>query len=554
MDHQSLMRLSLSSVRFLYYRIPITNQPINKVRFSHQVLQRALSSYSDEPLMVSSRQSQAHSSLLRLKMRESKQHLQHLPGGWRPPPGGYRRQGGHCRNQVIYRHFASDNSGHGDDKSSSSEDKEFSHGKMSYIEARKRGVIQGRRSLLPMERVGGMLETDLDGEEVPHQPPSKIVHDVQDEVSANLTSDSHSSTPLTDRSIGSTAAGSGGSAAMWQPATHHNSPPMIDGEMVIALRENFKRHEFLCRMFRLDAQNRFRCKYGVILHADIVGHQAGRTFSTDLDIDIMIRRPTLEEFVLYMRRTPVISYPKDCCTMLMMIDASPGDVILEAGTGSGAMTLFLSRAVGERGRVHSFEAREVHQKRAMKNINQWRSSWNVCHPEHHWPQNVSFHLGKLESRCKDLGPSLLVDGAVIDMERPYAAIPTLAERLKPGKSAVIYVANITQIIDIAEFLRVNEYPLTMERVLDVTHKAWVVNQARRHSGTSLSDPRLTVDPNSSDQSDGEDEGYNPLRQKTQYIEDDVPKYIARPHNNQFGHTAFLVSLRKIESSTSTYKM
>ena len=63
-------------------------------------------------------------------------------------------------------------------------------------------------------------------------------------------------------------------------------------------------------MFRLDAQNRFRCKYGVILHADIVGHQAGRTFSTDLDIDIMIRRPTLEEFVLYMRRTPVISYPK----------------------------------------------------------------------------------------------------------------------------------------------------------------------------------------------------------------------------------------------------
>ena len=53
----------------------------------------------------------------------------------------------------------------------------------------------------------------------------------------------------------------------------------------------------------------------------------------------------------------------------------------------------------------------------------------------------------------------------------------------------------------------NEYPLTMERVLDVTHKAWVVNQARRHSGTSLSDPRLTVDPNSSDQS-GKGHTYN----------------------------------------------
>ena len=59
--------------------------------------------------------------------------------------------------------------------------------------------------------------------------------------------------------------------------------------------------------------------------------------------------------------------------------------------------------------------------------------------------SVVYFKGKLESRCKDLGPSLLVDGAVIDMERPYAAIPTLAERLKPGKSAVIYVANITQV-------------------------------------------------------------------------------------------------------------
>ncbi len=249
---QSVMRLSLNSVWFLH-RIHSTNQPMNKLRFSHQVLQRVLSSYSDQPPMVSARQSQAHPSLLLLKMRQRKHHLQHPPGRWRPS-GGYTLQGCHGRAQGAFRHFASDQSGHGDDISSSSENAaspESSRDKMSYIEARKKGVIQRRRSLLPMERVGGMLETDLDSEEVLCQPPSEMVH-LEDEVSANVTGKSHSSVPrMTDPGVGSTAASNGSSAAAHQSGNHQNGLPMIDGEMVIALKENFKRHEFLTRFVNL---------------------------------------------------------------------------------------------------------------------------------------------------------------------------------------------------------------------------------------------------------------------------------------------------------------
>ncbi|XP_038075823.1 tRNA (adenine(58)-N(1))-methyltransferase, mitochondrial-like [Patiria miniata] len=419
---------------------------------------------------------------------------------------------------------------------------------MSYLEARRRGLHAGRRSLSPTERLDQMMGVETSNGQLDSKTTTQSKSEFQSKDQEKSGGNNAFDRAESDASVRDVDRGSEG---INKPGRFQDNPPMVDGEMVLAVRENFKRHEYLYRMFPLNANKDFSSKFGTISHADLVGHPAGKTFTTDLGIDVLIRRPSLEEFVLYMKRIPVISYPKDCCTMLMMIDASQGDVILEAGAGSGAMTLFLSRAVGPGGCVHSFEAKPEHLKRAAKNVKQWASSWNICHPWQPWPENVSFHSGTLQSCHKDLDPALLVDGAVIDMERPHEAMPVLAARLKSGKAAALYVANITQIVEAAEFLRVHSLPLTIEKTLEVTHKVWLVHQARRHSGISLAETTLHTDMDYQSDQSASDEFEDP---SSSYIKDHIPKYIARPHNEQPRHSAFLVKVRKIESAAPTYKL
>ncbi|KAI4887189.1 hypothetical protein NFI96_021293 [Prochilodus magdalenae] len=227
--------------------------------------------------------------------------------------------------------------------------------------------------------------------------------------------------------------------------------------------------------------------------------------------------------------------------MLTMMDVSEGDSVLESGSGSGAMSLFLSRAVGSRGSVLSVEVREDHHKRSILNYQRWRSTWKLRRGEE-WPDNVHFH------QCDLINSAPLLAGrsfnsVALDMVNPHLALPAVVPHLHDGAICAVYLANITQIIDLMEGLRCSTLPLVCERVIEVQYRDWLLAPSLKKDGTfNQRKPMSEETADSEDDGDSTDE--EQLTSPKQAPFGGVP-YIARPHPEQLPHTAFLVKLRKI---------
>ena len=107
---------------------------------------------------------------------------------------------------------------------------------------------------------------------------------------------------------------------------------------------------------------------GVLTHDQLIGRPEGTVVSNTAGIQYQALRPLLKDFVLSMPRGAAVIYPKDSGQIVTMADIFPGARVVEAGVGSGALSISLLRAVGDEGRVHSFERREEFAEIARGNI------------------------------------------------------------------------------------------------------------------------------------------------------------------------------------------
>ncbi|XP_065691271.1 tRNA (adenine(58)-N(1))-methyltransferase, mitochondrial isoform X2 [Patagioenas fasciata] len=251
--------------------------------------------------------------------------------------------------------------------------------------------------------------------------------------------------------------------------------PFRAGEL--ALAEMRRKHNATVKMMcRLAEDSVLASSGGVLPHRDIIGQLPGQMMRTSAGARLLLRRPSLEEYVLLMPRGPTIAYPKDISAMLMMIDIHPGDTVLETGSGSGAMSLFLSRAVGPKGHVVSYEIREDHHNLAKKNYRHWRAAWEIGHREE-WPDNVDFILKDISTAAADM-KSKTLDAIVLDMLNPQLALPVVHSSLKQGGVCAVYLANITQVIDLLNKIRTYKLPFVCENIIEVTHRNWMVLPAK----------------------------------------------------------------------------
>lgn len=188
----------------------------------------------------------------------------------------------------------------------------------------------------------------------------------------------------------------------------------------------------------LEAGAEYHTHRGGLRHDDLIGKPEGSLVVSPVGTPYLALRPRLADYVLSMPRGAQVIYPKDAAQILMWGDVFPGARVLEAGAGSGALTCSLLQAVGSAGSVISYEVRADHLEYAERNV---RTFFGEV------PANWALHLGDVASHTGE------VDRAVLDMLAPWEVVDTIATALIPGGVLVGYVATTTQLSRLMETLR-----------------------------------------------------------------------------------------------------
>jgi tRNA (adenine57-N1/adenine58-N1)-methyltransferase len=192
---------------------------------------------------------------------------------------------------------------------------------------------------------------------------------------------------------------------------------------------------------------RFGTHRGDIMHDEIIGKPDGSVIANQSGVEYLAFRPLLTDFVLSMPRGAAIVYPKDAASIVTMGDIFPGAKVVEAGVGSGALSMYLLRAIGSDGHLTSFERREEFAEIAQANVS---THFGMR------PSNWDVRIGSLEVELANHVESGSIDRVVLDMLAPWECIEQVSSALAPGGVLICYVATVTQLSRVAEEIRSSE--------------------------------------------------------------------------------------------------
>ena len=194
----------------------------------------------------------------------------------------------------------------------------------------------------------------------------------------------------------------------------------------------------------LQAGRSFHTHAGWFAHGALIGQPEGTVVTNTAGVEYLALRPLLADYVLSMPRGAAVVYPKDSGQIVAMADIYPGASVVEAGVGSGALSMSLLRAVGDGGSLLSVERRADFADIARGNVEEF---FGGPHPA--WRLEV----GDLQDVLPGAVPAGTVDRVVLDMLAPWECLDAVAEALAPGGVLICYVATATQLSRVAEAAR-----------------------------------------------------------------------------------------------------
>lgn len=236
---------------------------------------------------------------------------------------------------------------------------------------------------------------------------------------------------------------------------------------------------------RLTPNQRVDSHLGFIKHDTFLEYEYGSKIPTQLGEGFILLQPSTTDLIMKVSRATQILYPKDIGYLLMKMSVHPGMRIVEAGTGSGAMTLALARMVQPNGTVYTYEEREEHQENARKNIER------------------AGLMPYVEFRVRDIRAGFDerdADALFLDVREPWLFLAQAHAALKPGGFFAAFVPTTNQVSEIlGEFERMSKW--VEVEVTEVLQRQYKTNADRlrpedrmtAHTGFLLSARPVSVE-------------------------------------------------------------
>jgi len=234
------------------------------------------------------------------------------------------------------------------------------------------------------------------------------------------------------------------------------SAPLEAGERVLLVDRKGRRY-----LLTLKAGGEFHAHHGLVAHDELIGKPEGARVASTGGATMIAYRPGIADFILKMPRGAQVIYPKDIGPILIEADVYPGATILEAGTGSGALTLAIVRAVGDAGRVISYDLREDHSAKARANLESFLGKI---------PSTLDLRIGDVVTYEGE--PA---DRVVLDLPEPWRAVAVAPRLLRRGGILCCYLPTITQIAQTVGAMR--EAGFEEIRPFETMLRAWHIEGA-----------------------------------------------------------------------------
>ena len=183
---------------------------------------------------------------------------------------------------------------------------------------------------------------------------------------------------------------------------------------------------------------------GIISHSDAIGKEYGSRIITNKSKYVYVLEPTIHDFIMKIQHATQIIYPKDLGYIAARVGLESGQKVVEIGTGSGSMTIFLASILKPRGHVYTFDVSNEFMKIAQKNIEKAKMTKYVT------MKNLDLKLAKKM-------PISNVDLVVIDLGDPWSVIPQARKMLKGSGAVVAICPTMNQLEKLVSSFVQNEF-------------------------------------------------------------------------------------------------
>jgi len=195
-------------------------------------------------------------------------------------------------------------------------------------------------------------------------------------------------------------------------------------------------------LVKVEKGKSFHTHKGFIQLENLIGREYGTRIKSNTGTEFIALKPLLPDYIFKSQRKTQITYPKDVALIVMFSGIGPGSHVVEAGTGTGALTSALAHYVKPNGHVYSYEIRPEFVETAQKNL-----------------QRANF-LDRVELKNKDITLGIEetdIDAVILDLATPWLVVPHAYNALRGNGTIVSFSPTIDQVVKTVEALEENGF-------------------------------------------------------------------------------------------------